>query len=182
MLETGDVPILFVVRQMRSLCMTIELDPVVDKITCPAFDLYSSPMEYSTMGHIVLDLTSLAYQPATKSSERSGHPKRHVTFTMSEQKPAYPAHTQKVHGDEDDGPHAQPDHMVVSDDEENQPLVHSASKKKPTKERRHTAIHDGDLPPLVPPRPSPAVPVRRRKGPPVWQDPTAALEQKVSRD
>ena len=49
---------------------------------------------------------------------------------MSEQKPAYPAHTQKVHGDEDDGPHAQPDHMVVYDDEDNQPLVHSVSKKK----------------------------------------------------
>ena len=82
-LETGDVPILFVVPQMRSVGMTIELDPMVDKITCPAFDLYSSPVEYSTMGHIVLDLTSLAYQPTTKSSERSGHPKRHLIFAMS---------------------------------------------------------------------------------------------------
>ena len=64
--------------------MTIELDPKGDKITCPAFGLYSSPAEYSTMGHIVLDLTSLAYQP--KSRERSAHPKIDVTFALSQQK------------------------------------------------------------------------------------------------
>ena len=177
-LETSEVPILFVLPQMRNLGMTIELDQIRDKITCPAFGMYSTPAEFSTMGHIVLDLTSLAYQPTTKSSQRSGHPKRHVTSAMSEQKPAYTAHTQKVHGDEDDGPLAQPDHMVVSDDEDNQPLVHPASKTKHTKEKRYTAIHDGDLAPLVPPRPSQAVPVRRRKGPPVWQDPT---EQRMPR-
>ena len=56
------------------------------------------------MGHIVLELTSLAYQPTTKSRERSGHPKRHVTCAMSEGKPADPAHTQDMHGGEDDGP------------------------------------------------------------------------------
>ena len=44
-LETGDVPILF----------------------SPAFGLFSSPAECSTMEHIVLDLTSLTYQPTTKS-------------------------------------------------------------------------------------------------------------------
>ena len=53
----------------------------------------SSPAEYSTMGQIVLDLTSVAYQPVTKSRERSGHPKRHVTFATSERRPAYPAHS-----------------------------------------------------------------------------------------
>ena len=41
---------------MKNLGMT-------DKITCPAFGLYSSPTEYTTMGHTVLDLTSLAFQP-----------------------------------------------------------------------------------------------------------------------
>ena len=182
MLETGDVPIFFFLPQMRNLGMTIELGPKGDKITCPACGLYSSPAEYSTMEHIVLDLTSLAYQPTTKSRERSGHPRRHVTVAMSEQKTAYPVHTQDMHGHEDDGPLAQPDHMVVSDDEDGQPLVQSASRKKPSEERRYTAIDDGDLPPLVPPRPSPAVPVRRRKRPPVWQDPTATLEQKASVD
>ena len=46
--------------------ITIELETKGDKITCPAFGLYSSPAEYSTMGHVVLDLTSLAYQPTQK--------------------------------------------------------------------------------------------------------------------
>ena len=69
---------------MRKLGTTVELDPKGDKITCPAFGLYSSPAEYPTMGHIVLDLTSLAYQP--KKRERSVHPKRHVTFAPAEQK------------------------------------------------------------------------------------------------
>ena len=68
------------------------------------------------MGHVVLDLTSLAYQPKTKSCERSAHRKRHVTFALSEQKQAYPAHFQGIHEGEDDGPLAQPDQSVVSDD------------------------------------------------------------------
>ena len=60
-LEMGDVPILFSLSQIKILGMTIELNPKGDNITCPAIGLYSSPAEYSTMGHIVLDLTSLAY-------------------------------------------------------------------------------------------------------------------------
>ena len=63
-LETGDVPILFSYTRMKNLGMTLELDPKGDTITCPAFGLYSSPGDYSTMGRIVLDLTTLAYQPA----------------------------------------------------------------------------------------------------------------------
>ena len=62
-LETSDVPILFSLPQMKILGMTIELDPKGDKITCPAIGLHSSPAEYSTIKHFVLDLTSLAYQP-----------------------------------------------------------------------------------------------------------------------
>ena len=81
------------------------------------------------MGHIVLDLTSLAYQPTTKSSERSGHQKETCDFCHVRAKTAYPAHTQDMYGDEDDGTLAQPDHMVASDDEDNQPSVHPASKK-----------------------------------------------------
>ena len=92
-LETGDVPILFSFSQMKNLGMTVEMDPKGDNITCPAFGLCSSPAEYSTMGHIVLDLTSLAYQPTTESRERSGHPRRHVTFAMSERK----QHIQPMH-------------------------------------------------------------------------------------
>ena len=73
-LETRDVPILFSISQMKDLGMTVEQDPKGDKITCPAFGLYSSPAEYSTMGHIVLDLTNHAYQPTTTSREQPGHP------------------------------------------------------------------------------------------------------------
>ena len=40
------------------------------------------------MGHIVLDLTSLAYQP--KKRERSVHPKRHVSFALTDLKSVYP--------------------------------------------------------------------------------------------
>ena len=56
---------------MRNLGTPIELDPQGDKITCPAFGLFSSPAEHSTMGHIVLDLTSLTYQFTTRSSDRA---------------------------------------------------------------------------------------------------------------
>ena len=53
-----------------------------------SFGLYSSPAEYSTMRHVVLDVTNLAYQPTTKLGEQPGHPKRHVTLAMSERKPS----------------------------------------------------------------------------------------------
>ena len=46
-LETGDVPILFSLSQMKNLGMTVELDPKGDKRTFPTFGLYSSPVEHS---------------------------------------------------------------------------------------------------------------------------------------
>ena len=134
--------------QKKNLGMTIELDPQGDKITCPAFGLYSSPVECSTVGHIVLDLTSLAYQP--KSRERSARPKKHVTFALSKQKSAYPAHARELDEDEDD-----------------KPLVQLASREEPV-ERESAAER------RVPAQ------LRRRKGPPVWRDPSATLEQDVS--
>ena len=97
MLETGDVPILFSLSQMKNMGKTIELDPKGDKLTCPAFGLYSSPSAHSTLRHVVLDLTNVAYQPTTKSREQPGHPKRDVTFAMSERRPAYPAHAPDMH-------------------------------------------------------------------------------------
>ena len=60
---TGNVPILFSIHQKKNFGTTIELDPKGENITCPPFGMYSSPPFYSTMGHIVSDLTSLAYQP-----------------------------------------------------------------------------------------------------------------------
>ena len=129
--ETGEVSILFALPQMRNWDMTIELDPQGDKLKCPPFGLYSSPAEYSTMGHLVLDLTSLTYQPTTKSSDRPGNPRRHVTFAMSERKPAYPAHTQTISEDEDYGPLVHPDHAFTSDLND-QPLVRQATRNKPS--------------------------------------------------
>ena len=142
-LETGDVPILFSLSQMNNGCTTIELDPKGDTITRPAFGLYSSPAEHSTRGHIVLALTNLASQPTTKSREQSGHPKRRVTFAMSERGPAYPAHA--------------PD-MDEDKDEDDKPLVRS--RKEPAKEKSDLDTDDEDLLPLVPPRPPPVAPVR----------------------
>ena len=116
------------------------------------------------MGHIVLDLTSLTYQPTTKSSNRSGYPKKHVIFAMSERKPA---HALDMHEDED---------------EDDKPLVRPTTRKEPLEEGRDQAIDDEDLAPLVPSRPPETAQRQKRKGPPVWQDPTAILEQQVSRD
>ena len=48
---------------MKNLGMILELHLQEDKITCPVWGLFSSPVECSTVGHIVLDLTSLTYQP-----------------------------------------------------------------------------------------------------------------------
>ena len=130
MLETGDVPILFSLPQMQNLGITLELDPKGAKIRCPAFGLYSSPIEYSTLGHIVLDLTRPAYQP--KSRERSARPTKHVTFTLSQEKSAYPARAQELDDDEDDKPLVRSDRTTVSaeGDEDNKPLVQPASKDK----------------------------------------------------
>ena len=100
------------------------------KIICPAFGLYSSPAECSTMGHIVLNLTNLAYQPTTKSLEQPGHPKRHVTFAMSERKTAYSAHAPDMHEDED---------------EDDRPLVRPASRNGPAEKRRDPAAAERGL-------------------------------------
>ena len=119
------------------------------------------------MGHIALVLTSLAYQP--KSRERSDRLTKHVTFALSQRKSAYPARAQELDDDEDDKPLVRPDRTTVSEKEEedDNPQVQPASKEKVLK-RESSAIR------RVP------TPLRRRKGPPVWRDPSATLEQDVS--
>ena len=54
---------------VENLGKIVELDPKRDKNQWAASGLYFSSIEYATMGHMVLDLTSLAYQPETR--ERS---------------------------------------------------------------------------------------------------------------
>ena len=102
------------------------------------------------MGHIVLDLTSLAYQP--KSRERSIRPTKRVTFASMPQKSAYPAHSQELGDDEDEKPLVLSDRTTVSEDEDDKPLVQPASALN-----RESAVE----------RRVPAQ-LRRRKGPPVW--------------
>ena len=86
---------------------------------------------------------------------------------MSERRPAYPAHAPVTDEDKD---------------EDDKPLVRPASRKEPSKEKSDLDTDDEDLLPLVPPRPPPVAPVRKRKGPPVWQDPAAILEHEVPVD
>ena len=70
--------------------------------------------------------------------------------------------------------------MHEDGDEDDQPLVRPTSRKEPLEEGRDQAIDDEDLTPLVPPRPW--RPATEEKGPPARQDPTAFVEQQVSRD
>ena len=130
-LEKDNVPVLFSLPQMKIFGMTIELNPKEDKMTCPAFGWYSSPVESSTMGHIVLDLTSLAYQ--LKSRERSARPTKHVTFALSQQKFAYPADLQELGDDEDDKPLILSGDTNVSENEDDKPVVQPASRSEKVK-------------------------------------------------
>ena len=114
------------------------------------------------MGHIVLDLTCLAYKP--KSRERSARQTKHVTFALMPQKSAYPAHSQELDDDEDDKPLVRSDRTTISEDEDDKPLVQPASRSE-TAKRESAPIR------RVP------TSLRRRKGPPVWQDPCATLEK-----
>ena len=72
--------------------------------------------------------------------------------------------------------------MHEDEDEDDKPLVRAASRKELVKEKRDLDTDDEDLLPLVRPRQTPAAPVRKKKGPPVWQDSAAALGQEVSKD
>ena len=58
----------------------------------------------------------------------------------------------------------------------------SSSRKEFASKSRDPATDYEDILLVVPPRTPPAALVRRRTGPPVWQDPTARLEQEVSKD
>ena len=63
-LEEGTVPILFSLPQMMNLRMTIRMEPGCAYVTCLPFRLHDTPLEVSTTGHLVLDLTSLQYCPS----------------------------------------------------------------------------------------------------------------------
>ena len=73
-------------------------------------------------------------------------------------------------------------HEDENEDEDDKPLVQPAPRNEPAEKRSDPATDYEDLLPLVPPRPPSAAPVRKSKGPPVKQDPTAFLEQEVLGD
>ena len=104
----------------------------------------------------------------SRTRERSARPTKHVTFALSQQKSAYPARAQELDDDEDHKLLGRPDRTAVSEDEDededDNPPVQPVSALK----RESSAIR------RVP------TPLRRRKGPPVWRDPSATLEQDVS--
>ena len=125
-LETGYVPTLFSHPQMKHLGMTIELDPKRDKITCPAFGLYSSPAEYSTMGHFGFGF------------DESCVPDK-IAWAGSEQKSANPARTRELNEDDDDKPLVCPDNVTVSENEDDEPLVRPSSRTELIKEKRDSA-------------------------------------------
>ena len=75
----------------------------------------------------MLDLTSLMYQPTTKSSNRSGYPKKHVIFVMSERKPANRDHAPDMHQEEN---------------EDDKPLVRPTTRQEPLEEGRGQAMDD----------------------------------------
>ena len=138
----------------------------------------SSPAEYSTMGQLVLDWTSLAYQP--KSRERFARLKKHVTFSLSNfVGPKFSKITHKnwtkreminllfVQTVQD---HA------VSEDEDDKPWSNLAtvpSIKEWTSDRKAWICRGTQSS-------RSNAPLRRRKGSPVWRDPSTTLEQDVS--
>ena len=150
--------------QVKDLGMTVEMDPTGGTITFPAFGLYSSPAEHSTMGHIVLDLTSPAYQPSRVSN----------MVTRGDMLP-----------------------LPCQSEDQHIQLMHQTWMKMKMRMINYLCgqhhgrnlqkkiviqIRMGDLVSLVSPRPPPAAPVRKRKGPPAWQDPAATLEHEVPKD
>ena len=92
-----------------------------------------------------------------------------MTFALRDQKSVYPVHLPEPDEDDDDQPLVRSDRAADSEDEDDKPLVQPSSRKELVKQKRESAAE----------RRTPAQ-LLRRKGPPVWRDPTATLEQDVS--
>ena len=78
-----------------------------------------------------------------------------------------------------------PDHALDMHEEEDEdyiPLVRPTKRNEPHEEGCDQAVDDEDFALLVSSRPLETAHQQKRKGPPVWQDPTAILEQQASRD
>ena len=109
---------------MKHLGMTIELDPKRDKITCPAFGLYSSPAEYSTMGHFGFGFDESCVPDKIAWADRSKNQQIQL---------AHENWTKMM----TINPLVCPDNVTVSEDEDDEPLVRPSSEL--IKEKRDSA-------------------------------------------
>ena len=160
-------------RRCRIWVWPLDLDPKGAKITCPAFGMYSSPDEYSTMGHIVLDLTSLAYQP--KLRERPARPTKHVVFALVAKKISVSSACSRT-----EWRRRWHNLLFVQTALRRfwrrgwwRPLINLWCHLHQEKNQWKTSVN-------LPPHADFPHQLRRRKGPPVWRDPSATREQSVS--
>ena len=81
----------------------------------------------------------------------------------------YPIHSQQPDEDDDYKPLVRSGRAADSEDEDDKPLVQPSSRKEPVKEKRESAAERRTCANLL-----------KRKGRPVWRDPSATLDQDVS--
>ena len=66
-LDKGSVPILLSLGQMRNLRFTLDMNPYLVMLTCPAFGMKRKPLHMSTSRHLVLDLATIQYSPCPEN-------------------------------------------------------------------------------------------------------------------
>ena len=81
----------------------------------------------------------------------------------------YPIHSQQPDEDDDYEPLVRSDRAADSEDEDDKPLVQPSSRKEPVKEKRESAAERRTCANLL-----------KRKGRPVWRDPSTTQDQDVS--
>ena len=69
-LETGNVPLLFSLPQMRNLYFTLELSPDSAFLTCEAFGFHREPIKSSTSKHLIVNLADLQRAPRGQHGEK----------------------------------------------------------------------------------------------------------------
>jgi hypothetical protein len=68
-LETGNVPILISLPQMRNLYFNLELCPEAAYLTCAAFGFNREAIRTSTTRHLIVDLAAICHAPVGKYNE-----------------------------------------------------------------------------------------------------------------
>ena len=68
-LETGNVPILISLPQMRNLYFSLELSPEAAYLTCAAFGFNREAIRTSTTRHLIVDLAAICHAPRGRHNE-----------------------------------------------------------------------------------------------------------------